>query len=127
MTIRIVECASVAALICSSILVQAQDKGASEKNPVMVWGAGNVSCGQFVKVIGSNPGNERVFGQWLHRFISGLNEADRTTVDYAAGLDRDALMTWVTNYCRNNPLDSFYGASRALVNEMTVKERIKSR
>ena len=105
----------------TSTAAEAQD------HKVMIWGAGTISCGEFIKVVAKNPQNEVVFGQWLNGYISGRNFADRSVADYAAGLDRTALISWITNYCKDNPLDVFFNAAEALITELRSKGRIERR
>jgi len=100
---------------------------AQDRPKVMVWGDGVTSCGKFIQAMNENPENEVSFGQWLHGYISGRNEADRLVRDHAAGIDRESLMIWITNYCKSNPLDSFFVAASALISELKAKGRIELR
>jgi hypothetical protein len=94
---------------------------------VVTRGNGGVSCGIYIRVMAQNPQNEVSFGQWLDGYISGLNDADRAGVNHGAGLYRDVLMGWITNYCISHPLDLFVDASRALVREISARQRIQGR
>lgn len=109
------------------VLVSLPAAAQQQREKVMIWGAGLTSCGEFLKIVEDNPRSEVTFGQWLHGYISGRNYADRGVVDYAAGLERAALMAWITNHCKNNLLDSFLDATEALIRELQARGRIERR
>jgi hypothetical protein len=94
---------------------------------MMVWGAGTATCAEFVKVTEQSPVNEVAFGQWLHGYLTGRNHADSSVTDHAAGIDRVALLAWITKYCKEHPLDTFFVASDALIRELQSTGRMQRR
>jgi hypothetical protein len=91
----------------------------------MVWGVGQHSCGKFLENLKDNPKNETPYGQWLQGYITGRNHASSEISDYAGGTDRPALMAWISNYCREHPLDSFYDAVNRLLQTLEKTGRVR--
>lgn len=100
---------------------------AAKNVEVLLWGVGGTSCGHFIALMEENPQNELTFGQWHQGYITALNSMDRSVVDHAANIDRVGLMTWITNYCKGKPLDSYYEATVNLVHQLRKDGRIKTR
>ena len=55
--------------------------------------------------------------QWLQGFLSGYNRYGPQTKDIARGLDAPKMLSWVDNYCRQNPTSDFGGAATELIAE----------
>lgn len=112
-------------LLGASSLGSAQEP--QESAEVMVWGAGATSCGEFLKVTETHPRNEAVFGQWLHGYLTAFNVTNKRVVDHAAGIDRPGLMAWITKYCKDKPLDTFFEATQALVQHLEEDGRTRTK
>ena len=104
-------------------LALVSDTHAAESKGIAIWGAGTASCGEFLRVTEENPGNLVAFGQWLHGYITGVNDSGPAGQDAAGGVDRAGLLAWTVKYCKDNPLDSYYTAAHMLVRELRAKPR----
>ncbi|MBL8661155.1 MAG: hypothetical protein JNM75_15570 [Rhodospirillales bacterium] len=92
-----------------------------------IWGIGQISCGRFVQERERRPGAygayDATFRQWLLGFMTALNWSDPAQRDLLAGSDAEGAMLWVENYCRGQPLDTFFDATLALRRELIEKVR----
>ena len=84
----------------------------------LVWGGGCVSCAKFIELAEGHEGNQYQFDQWLYGYITGRNRENANIVDYSGGIESIALMTWIKNYCKDHPLDSFEKATNELLLEL---------
>jgi hypothetical protein len=78
-------------------------------------GAGaNATCGKWLA--DRQSGNYFSVGNWALGYLSGA-AAFSQTLNPLEGLDSDAVLYWIDNYCRSRPLDQFAVALRAFVDE----------
>jgi hypothetical protein len=101
--------------------------------PRAVHGAGNSSCGQWLKYRSNGDGaTEFQFQAWIDGFLSGINFAGTdlpdvigdATVYLRSGrqpVDSVAWYAWIDSYCRKNPLDPLAIAVEALREELISK------
>jgi hypothetical protein len=99
-----------------------------QKQTIMVWGCGHVSCAKFTEQTKKYP-TEAVdeYGSWLYGYITGRNYEGSNISDYAGGIERTALMAWLSNYCKDHPLDSFFHATNELILELEKTGRVHKR
>ena len=94
-------------IIFESILilffVMAWSVSKSENN---VFGYGHLDCGEMINLYDENEPNKTVFESYIWGFITALHLRN-DTVSNASGT---AIAMETINYCRNNPLETFYGA-----------------
>jgi hypothetical protein len=83
----------------------------------MIYGAGNKTCGSYVN---ANKMEKVIFRNWFYGFASA--ESASADKDVLEGRDPDAIELWFENYCKNNPLDSFFSASMNLFIELSKKK-----
>jgi hypothetical protein len=96
----------LALLLLISMQVHARD--------VAVIGAGSVSCGYWTEV--RNDINlHHQLRQWVLGFISGANWY--TEGRQAIAQDQAAVVAFIDQYCKNNPLHALSYATAAVVQE----------
>jgi hypothetical protein len=61
---------------------------------------------------------QNMYKSWLMGFVTGYDFGAPDTYDIAPSMDLDAMMLWVENYCRRNPLASFAQSAGALVTQL---------
>jgi hypothetical protein len=89
-----------------------QTAGADE---VKTLGAGaNSTCGKWLA--DRQSGNAFSMSNWALGFLSSAATFSRT-LNPLEGLDSDAVLYWMDNYCRLRPLDKFTPALKAFVDE----------
>ena len=74
------------------------------------FGAGAATCGTWVKLISEYP-DQYVFNAWIAGFVSGTGWMGTKVKP----TDAAAMELFVTNYCKEHPLDNIADASEALV------------
>jgi len=62
---------------------------------------------------------QNMYKSWLMGFMTGYDFGAPDTYDIAPSMDLEAMMNWVENYCRRNPLSSFATSAGALVTQLT--------
>jgi len=85
-------------------------------------GEGLASCGQWTQARQANDPKVGRMAQWVAGFLSGLN-TEATGKDFLVGTDFDAVMGWVDNYCRAQPLDPLVTAAAKLRNELQSRAK----
>lgn len=91
-----------------------------------VKGEGNFSCPDYVSAKRTN--NAKLYSSisWVQGFISGVNyrAALPRGTDSFIGRDMPAasIVSWLENYCRDNPQDYLADAAEALVKELSQAE-----
>lgn len=87
-----------------------------------IKGEGNFSCPDYVSAKRSNGAKLYSSVTWVQGFISGVNyqASLEQGVDSFIGQDYPAtsIVSWLENYCRNNPQDYLSDAAEALVVEL---------
>lgn len=100
-------------LLSSSGLVRAE---------MMVLGYGGVSCGGWTKAHHPKSVEGLAQDNWVLGYVTGFNAySGIRESNISAGTDNEALIAWIDNYCRSNPLDSIYIASVKLIHELKKK------
>ena len=86
---------------------------------VKTLGAGaTATCGKWLA--DRQRGNYFSVGNWALGFLSGA-AAYSPNLNPLEGLDGDAVLYWIDNYCRSRPLDKFTVALKAFVHEHPKK------
>lgn len=91
-----------------------------------VYGAGMVSCGKYVEARQSNKAGEIYqFSAWLDGFLTAFTmfnpDADSDYIN--SKKDDAALLLWLDNYCKGNPLDYFHLAVQSLIKELNPPKK----
>jgi hypothetical protein len=82
---------------------------------VQILGAGSkATCGKWLA--DRQSGNAFSVGNWALGYLSGAATFSQT-LNPLEGLDSDAVLYWIDNYCRSHPLDKLTVALRAFVDE----------
>jgi hypothetical protein len=58
---------------------------------------------------------------WLFGYITAINRLQADTWDIQGGQDLEAILLWLENYCKKNPLERFAGAVAVLTVELYPK------
>jgi hypothetical protein len=95
-----------------------------------VYGAGNLSCGKYLEARQSN--NSEIIHQfqaWLDGYLTAFTMFNpNADSDYINAKKNDvAILFWLDNYCKENPLNDFHLAVQSLVKELILpkKKRLK--
>jgi hypothetical protein len=110
-------------LLLGLVLVMAAAGGAVAEGRA-VYGAGLVSCGQWLQYrTTGDKGNSFQLQAWIDGYLSGYNVAS-TDPDFLASQPAAvALYIWIDNYCRDKPLDVLTQAVTALKKELLTRAR----
>lgn len=100
------------ALFMQPLVAQAQE--------FMVLGAGNQSCGTWVK----NPATRQVGLSWVLGFLTAMNASEAIAtgkrINVTEGTDTNGVELWITNFCTANPLAPLSDATGSLF--LTLKK-----
>ena len=100
------------AVAFSALLLVTVPAGAAN----LIIGFGTASCGSWTE---GQKQKERLADaqqQWLLGYVSAFNL--QSSVDYLKGTDAPGLLSWISQYCAQNPLDTIQVAADALVIEV---------
>ncbi|TIX15217.1 MAG: hypothetical protein E5V41_16595 [Mesorhizobium sp.] len=101
---------TIAAILLATCVVQP-----AAARPVHYIGAGSTAtCGKWLNY--RQTGTADGVGNWVLGYLSGA--ADWTdTLDPLNGLDSDAVLFWLDNYCSSHPLEYLTTALGAFVRQ----------
>jgi hypothetical protein len=103
---------------------------------VLILGAGQRSCGQFIAAVGQTPvgsvmmvekrdgklyGELIRFHEWMEGFVSGHNAAYEANTDDQIRIDLSSLDLWLRNWCNAHPTKTFAEAGQALRGELAPR------
>jgi hypothetical protein len=84
----------------------------------LVIGEGSTSCGAWTQARQAQSGGKAaLIAQWIAGYVSGSNVEGEQHPDALVGVDFKALVAWIDNYCRSNPLDPVVHAASKLTDE----------
>ncbi len=83
------------------------------------------SCGQYVAARdegrrGKYRGENRHIN-WIFGYVTAYNMQTRNTWEITGQTDTEAMLLWLENYCKKNPLDGFADAMEKLMGELHPK------
>ena len=106
--------------ICTALLSFLAFVGNADAEPYTAYGPGTYSCGQWLSTR-SDEQLRYIDLFWVLGFVSAAgfynSHGDLETTD------KDAIMSWLDNYCRANPLEKLFVASNALVVELAQRHK----
>lgn len=79
-------------------------------------GAGSDSCGSWVEARKTSGAAALQYNAWVFGYLSGLNML--SPGDFLVKPDGPAILVWMDNYCRANPLKKIINASDSLAIEL---------
>lgn len=89
--------------------------GAFAADDIQILGAGaKATCGKWLA--DRQSGNAFSVSNWALGYLSGAATFSQN-LNPLEGLDSDAVLYWIDNYCRSRPLDKFTVALAAFVNK----------
>ncbi|WP_130217663.1 hypothetical protein [Bradyrhizobium genosp. SA-3] len=103
---------------------------------VLVIGAGQRSCGQFIAAVGQTPvgqilyverPNGKLYGEliryheWMEGFISGFNSGFQSNIDDQVRIDLSSMDLWMRNWCNAHPTKTIADAGLALTGELAPR------
>lgn len=110
------------ALLSFPLLSTAADKAGSFSSNIPKT---DRSCGTYISARDEGrKGNyirENKYGSWVSGYITAYNNSTQDTYNIMGNSDMDSLMSWLENYCKQNPLDSFAEATMRLMAELHPK------
>lgn len=77
-----------------------------------IIGSGNENCGAWTKLRVS--GNWQQMGEWSAGYITANNLRGASDRGLSAK-DGDAIVSWLDNYCRDNPFSTWANANEQLI------------
>lgn len=86
---------------------------------VNVIGSGNNSCGSWLEQRKSAT-NWHQAGQWINGFYVAAQELLLSDKIHLRQVDSYALMSFMDNYCRENPLSTIYDGTLPLVKNLAT-------
>ena len=95
----------------------------SSAGPIGAYGEATASCGSFVESK-QNETQRYIYLAWVNGYLTAVNKYQSGIKNYnglrdiKAGRDSQALMLWLDNYCRENPLDNFFRAVLMLQHDL---------
>jgi hypothetical protein len=109
---RVLGLVLAAVVLCSSAPVQGQ--------PYTNFGEGTAPCGEWTEHHHPQQLAPRtaIQNSWLHGFLTAASLYRAGGPDFATPADSFGAIAWVSNYCRQNPLDNLAKAANALANEL---------
>jgi hypothetical protein len=75
------------------------------------------SCGTYVSDF-NNAQRKVLYGTWITGYITGINYSNSDISDISGGLDTEALLKWIYNYCEQYPLKKVSNGAHYLVQEL---------
>jgi hypothetical protein len=86
--------------------------GPRTANAYMAIGAGLSSCGAWT-ADRRNPSGVAALedSQWVVGFLSGMGFVHANDDDPLVGVDAEAVLAWIDNYCRAKPLEKIEHAT----------------
>ena len=101
------------------VLAMHTDVGAK----LAVAGAGAASCGKFIAV--NDESSRRLFFMWAQGFLTGLNMQhifEQSNLGSTDLQDHNGQKLWLENFCRENPLESYWIAVTTLWQTLREKQ-----
>ena len=98
-------------------LVLASLLSGNAKAAVNIYGPGGMSCAKYSQSTGSD---KDAFKYWGQGYISGINSMKG--FDLTRGKDPASVLSWIDNYCTNNPGSSYNGAVDSLILEINKQQ-----
>lgn len=118
-----------ACILCVAASSAAHAQGATQtKMTYPILGVGAKSCGFWTssRALTDSPLDAAV-SSWLLGYVTASNVMANIDTQRSGGLtegmDNDAVLAWVDNYCKANPLDKIADASIKLLKEL-MRRRI---
>lgn len=91
--------------------------------PVPMIGGGTISCGKWISAVEDEHEMQmQISIQWVAGYIGSYNwYRAQGGQSITSQPDLETISLWVTLYCRNNPTDTVFSASAALVQHLGGK------
>ena len=82
-----------------------------------VFGVATTSCGKYISHF-NDVRWKVLYRNWVTGFMTGVNYSSKDIDDISGGLDSDALLKFIYNYCEENPLKTVSDGAHYLVQEL---------
>jgi hypothetical protein len=105
---------------------------------VMVLGAGQRSCGQFIAAVGQGPVGAVMqvpapnggkyyaelirYHEWMMGFVTGYNAAYEDNTDNQIRIDMSALDLWMRRWCNDNPTKTVSQGAQVFRDQMAPQK-----
>ena len=102
------------------ILIFLMCSPARADDTVYIIGGGTLSCGKWVSALNErNESQQQVFVQWVAGFTGSYNWYRNKPTQHAIKQpDLETISLWLTTFCNNNPTQSTFHASGALIQHL---------
>jgi hypothetical protein len=97
--------------------------GGDANGKYMVLAYGNDSCGKWTKEHARSSETSRHHETWIIGFISAYNRETPGIVNLMKGIDYAGWVSWIDNYCKDNPIDDLDDAASALVTFLIARNQ----
>lgn len=100
--------------------------GPARAAALLVHGAGNDSCGDWLQHPQEADGSHVVMASWIDGYLSAINEwrADSGLPAFLGqSTNNNGRDAWISQYCQAHPLDNLFKAALALVAELAKTGR----
>src|SRR5262249_7936633 len=118
--------------LTSGMIILTKIDGICYIDNYIVLGLGVESCGKFIASKERHTPTRidalyMEYKAYIQGYITGLNMSTRKISNIVDGTDTHGAVSWIENYCKQNPVDHFDTAIRKLVLERleTIVERMK--
>ena len=96
---------------------------ADRSGKFQVYGVGYDSCGKFIVVISKSQKGKKnkslvPYSIWLEGYMSAFNALSENTFSLDTKADDTDRMAFIEKYCREKPLDGYFKAVLALMDEL---------
>jgi hypothetical protein len=93
------------------------------QQPAYINMAGGSSCGEFLKNIEEVKISEITYSFYSYGFLNGLSngDAELSKALFLLQPDNEAVMLYMKNYCKKNPLDIYAQGLYQLSNDLKDK------
>lgn len=113
---------ALATLLSYPLLSTAADKAGLS---VTIVSAEERTCGRFVSAredaMRGNHVRANSYIDWLGGYITAFNHFKPDTYNILGNSDKESVMQWLENYCKQNLLETFSEATDALMVELYPK------
>ena len=86
-------------------------RAADENGNFLILGVGTDLCGKYLSQADST---NVIYVAWLTGFLTAIDVTTPSLRNILSGTDIDGAMSWIKDYCQQNPTATFSQAVRAL-------------
>ena len=92
---------------------------------LMVRGAGNSTCAQYLEASKQGPERAAPFEQWLEGYITARNQTNPEVLDYGGVVGHDEVIDRVAKFCKGHLNAKYYEAADSLLSDLAKAGKVK--